>query len=68
MGNVEQLLDPLDYIKFFKNIRLFEKDLAKRQNLTLYTIYGKLSQFMENFSLTNACITTVSNLDIVLKN
>ena len=43
MGNIEQLIDPEVPIIFFKYDWLFEKDLTKSQNLTLYINNAKFS-------------------------
>ena len=61
MANIEQLLDPLGPIAFFKYNRLFEKHWTKSQNSKLYTTYGKFNLFMANVSLTNACLTILSS-------
>ena len=67
MDNIEQLHDPLNPIAFFKYDLLFEKHWTKSQNSKLYTTYGKFYWFMANVILTNACLTTLSSLDLVLK-
>ena len=67
MANIEQLHDPLDPIAFFKYDWLFEKHWMKSQNSKLYTSHGKCYWFQANFSLTNACLTILSGLDLVLK-
>ena len=68
MANIENLHDPLDPIAFFKYDWLFKNHWTKSQNWKLYTKYGKFYWFMANVSLTNACLTTLSSLDLkVLK-
>ena len=66
MANIEQLHDPLDPIVFLNTI-YFEKHWTKSQNSKLYTTHGKFYWFMANISLTNACLTTLSSLDLVIK-
>ena len=67
MANIEQLHDPLDPIAFFKDDCFFEKHWTKSKNWKLYNKYGKFYCFMAYFSLTNACLSTLSSLDLVLK-
>ena len=68
MANIEQLHDPLDPIAFFKYDWLFEKHWTKSQNSKLYATYGTFYWFKANVSLTNGCLTTLSSLDLLLKN